>query len=81
MENLTESEKWKLIEELQRKPLPEDTFQARWIRLNELAKLGRELDLHVDHSDKMSIYQRWAKIKDAYEKRLQAGKPGEQGPR
>jgi len=75
MKDLTESEKWKLIRELEKKPLPEDTIQARWIRLNELARLGRELDLHVDNSDKMIVYERWAKIRDAYEKRLQSGKP------
>ncbi|RPI89423.1 MAG: hypothetical protein EHM40_20790 [Chloroflexi bacterium] len=75
MKNLTESKKWKLIKELEDQLLPEDTIQARWIRLNELAQLGKELDLHVDNSDKMIVWERWAKIKDAYEKRLMDGKP------
>lgn len=70
MNHSTESEKWKLIKELENKPLPEDTTQARWIRLNELARLGQELDLHVDRSDKMIVYERWMKIKREYEKGL-----------
>jgi hypothetical protein len=79
MRDLTESEKWKLIRELEKKPLPEDTLQARWVRVNELALLGKELGLHLDRSDKMIVYERWAKLKDAYEKGLWTGKPA--GPR
>jgi len=51
--------------------------QARWILLNDLARLGRELGLHVDNSDKLIVYERWAKIKDTYEKGLQDGTPAE----
>lgn len=74
MNNPTESEKWKLIRELEKKPLLEDTIHARWIRLNELARLGQELDLHVDRSDKMIVYERWVKIKQGYEKGLESEK-------
>jgi len=70
MKNPTESEKWNLIKELEAKEPPEDTIQARWHRLNELGKLGKELGLHVDDSDKMVVWQRWAKIKEIYEKGL-----------
>jgi len=77
MNNLTESEKWTLIRKLEKKPLPKDTIQTRWERLNELAQLGRELDLHIDHSEKMIVYERWARIKDAYEERLRDKKPEE----
>ena len=77
MKNLTESEKWQLIKELEDKELPEDTIQARWERLNELFQLGRELGLHVDNSDKMIVHERWAKLRVAYEKRLQQEKPSE----
>jgi len=77
MNTLTESQKWQLVKELEKKELPEDTIQARWKRLNEIVQLGKELGLHVDNSDKIIVYERWAKIKDAYEKRLQDGKPAE----
>jgi hypothetical protein len=77
MNTLTESEKCQLIKELEDKPLPADTVQARWERLNELGWLGKELDLHVDNSDKMIVYERWAKLRDVYEKRLQSTKPSE----
>jgi len=75
MSNLTESEKWKLIKDLEKKPLTEDTIQARWIRLNELANLGRELGLHVDKPDKMIVYERWAKLREIYESGLWSGRP------
>ncbi len=75
MKNLTESEKWQLIKELEDKPLPEDTIQARWFRFNELSQLGKELGLHVDNSDKMIVWERWTKIKDAYESSLMNGEP------
>jgi len=70
MKDLTESEKWQLIKELEDKELPEDTIQARWNRLIELGRLGKELGLHVDTSDKMIVYERWAKIKEIYERGL-----------
>jgi hypothetical protein len=75
MNNLTESEKWKLIHELEKKPLPQDTLQARWNRLNEIRRLAIELDLKPVKENKTVIYERWAKIKDAYEKGLWSGKP------
>ena len=74
MKDRTESEKWKLIQELENKELPEDTIQARWKRLNELGHLGKELGLSVDHSDKFVVYERWAKLKDMYERGLWDGK-------
>jgi hypothetical protein len=74
MKKLSEGEKWQLIKELEAKPLPKDTIQARWIRLNELAQLGKELDLHIDNSDKMIVWERWAKLKDMYESGLWDGK-------
>lgn len=67
MNNLTESEKWQIIRELEKKKLPEDTIQARWIRLNEIWQLANELGLKRMEEDKAEIYERWAKIKDAYE--------------
>lgn len=75
MNHLTESEKWRLIHELEKKPLPEDTIQARWMRLNEIWLLAKELDLKPVKEDKTAIYERWAKIKDAYEKGLWSGEP------
>jgi len=67
---LTESEKWQLIRELEQRELPEDTIQARWKRLNEIWQLANELGLKRVEEDKTEIYERWAKIKDAYEKSL-----------
>jgi hypothetical protein len=75
MNNLTESEEWALIRELEKKELPEDTIQARWKRLNEIGQLAKELGLKPVVEDKTEIYERWARIRDAYEKRLQRGKP------
>jgi len=67
---LTESEKWQLIRELEQRELPEDTIQARWKRLNEIWQLANELGLKRVEEDKTEIYERRAKIKDAYEKSL-----------
>jgi hypothetical protein len=75
MNTLTESDKWQLVRELEKKELPGDTIQARWKRLNEIMQLANELGLKRVKEDKTEIYERWAKIKDAYEKRLQSGKP------
>ena len=71
MSNLTESEKWQIIRGLEKKELREDTIQARWKRLNEIGQLANELGLKRVEEDRLEIYERWAKIKDAYEKRLQ----------
>ena len=43
MNNLTESQKWLLIKELEKRELPEDTLKARWKRLNEIWQLANEL--------------------------------------
>ena len=72
MNTLTESDKWQLVRELEKKELPEDTIQARWKRLNEMKQLANELGLKRVKEDKTEIYKRWAKIRDAYEKRLQS---------
>jgi hypothetical protein len=42
---------------------------------DELANLGRELGLHVDKSDKMIVYERWAKLREMYESGLWSGRP------
>ena len=73
--NLTENEKWQLIRNLEQRELLQDTIQARWKRLKEIWQLSHELDLKPLEEDKTAIYERWAKIKDAYEKRLKSGKP------
>jgi hypothetical protein len=73
MSTLTEREKWQLIRELEQKELSEDTIQARWKRLNEIWRLAYELELEPVEEDETEIYERWAKIKDAYEKRHYSG--------
>ena len=75
MNILTESEKWRLIRELEKKELPEDTIQTRWKRLNEIWQLANESGLKRIEEDKTEIYERWAKLIEAYEKRIQSGKP------
>lgn len=75
MRNLTEEQKWKLIRELEKKELPEDTMKARWIRLNEIMTLAKELDVKRVEEDTTEIRERWAKLKNKYEKDLQNGKP------
>jgi hypothetical protein len=74
MKHITEDRKWKLIRELENKALPEDSINARWIRLNELAKLAKDLGVKRAKEDKTEIYERWAKLKDKYEKGLQNSK-------
>ena len=75
MNDLSESQKWQLIRELEKKELPEDSIKARWNRLNEIALLARKLNLKRVEEDKTEIYERWAKLKDKYEKSLRDGKP------
>ena len=67
MNNLTESQKWLLIKELEKRELPEDTLKARWKRLNEIWQLANELGLRRIEEDKTIIYERWAKLKEKYE--------------
>jgi len=75
MNDLSESQKWQLIRELEKKTLPEDSVNARWNRLKELWRLASKLNLKRVEEDKTEIYERWAKLKDKYEKGLQDGKP------
>ena len=58
MNDLSETQKWQLIKELEKKELPEDTINARWNRLNELALLARKLNLKRVEEDKTEIYER-----------------------
>jgi hypothetical protein len=74
MKSLIESEKWKLIKELENKEFPEDTVQARWDRLTELAQLGRELGIHIVDPDKIIVWQRWAKLREMFEDGLWDGR-------
>ena len=71
MNDLSESQKWQFIKALEKKELPEDTVNARWNRLKELWLLARKLNLKRVEEDKTEIYERWAKLKDKYEKGLQ----------
>jgi len=73
MNDLSESQKWQLIRELEKKTLPEDSVNARWNRLKELWRLASKLNLKRVEEDKTEIYERWAKLKDKYEKSLQDG--------
>jgi len=75
MNDLSESQKWQLIRELEKKTLPEDSVNARWNRLKELWRLASKLNLKRVEEDKTEIYERWAKLKDKYEKSLRDGKP------
>ena len=77
MNDLSESQKWQLIRELEKKELPEDSIKARWNRLNEIMLLARTLNLKRAEEDKTEIYERWAKSKNKYEKSLGNGKPSE----
>jgi len=74
MNDLSENQKWQLIGELEKKELPEDSVNARWNRLKELWLLARKLNLKRVEEDKTEIYERWAKLKDKYEKGLQDSK-------
>ena len=75
MNDLSESQKWQLIKELEKQELPEDSANARWNRLNEIMLLARKLNLKRVEEDKTEIYERWAKLKEMYEKGLWTGKP------
>ncbi len=75
MNNLSESQKWQLIRELEKQELPEVSIKARWNRLNEIALLARKLNLKRVEEDKTEIYERWAKLNEMYESGLWDGKP------
>lgn len=75
MNDLSESQKWQLIRELEKQELPEDSVNARWNRLNEIMLLARKLNLKRVEEDKTEIYERWAKLNEMYEKGLWTGKP------
>ena len=65
---------WSVIRELEKKELPEDSINARWVRLNEIVKLAKDLGVKRIKEDKTEIYERWAKLKDKYESGLQSRK-------
>lgn len=61
-------DRWKAVEEIERQELRASTPQENWKRLNAIARRSIRLGLmRGENRDEMSVFLRWAKIKDKYE--------------
>jgi len=63
-------DRWKAVEEIERQELRASTVKQNWQKLNAIMLRAQRLKLSRGNDDnEMEVFLRWAKIKDAYEKR------------
>jgi hypothetical protein len=60
-------ERWKDVEEIERREQAESTIETRWQQVNTLRNMAIALGLSFEKEEeqKFAIYQRWAKLKNA----------------
>jgi hypothetical protein len=62
-------ERWQAVEAIERQERSQQSIQLRWLQLNSLYNLAVGLGLTLDpHQDELGVWQRWAKIKEEYER-------------
>jgi len=61
-------DRWKAVEEIERQELRASTPHSNWKQLNAIVRRSMRLGLmRGDNGDEMSVFLRWAKIKEKYE--------------
>jgi len=60
-------DRWKAVQEVERRELRTLTTEKRWKQINELARFAREHSLTRGDDGEMDVFLRWAKIKERHE--------------
>ena len=69
-------DRWKAVEEIEREELCAMSLEEHWHKLNAIVRFAIETGMKRNNDDgEMEIFQRWAKLKDKYEKSWGNGKP------
>ncbi len=57
-------ERWKAVEEVERREQQAASMELRWQQLNSLVRLARGLGLQMDMEEEKAVFERWAKLKE-----------------
>ncbi len=63
-------DRWKAVEEIERRELRAMTMEEHWRKLNAIARFAIETGIErEDDDEEMEVWMRWAKIREWYETR------------
>jgi hypothetical protein len=60
--------RWQAVAQIEQEEAHQATLEQRWQKLNAIYGLSQGLNLNPSPTGEMEVYQRWAKLKEKYQK-------------